>query len=116
MPNCNHTSEIVRFSTPTLQINFKTINPESIAEAYLVFKIDGTPGLTKDLTAATVHVGTQQEPGDWIAWTLTQAETGAWLENTSLTAYCDWKLSDGTRGRSHTKEFRVVETGKDEVI
>lgn len=114
--NCSTPGVIVRYSTPTIQINFKTIDPSTISEAYLVFKKFGVESLEKDLTSATVHVGTQEDPGDWISWTLTQSETGAWLENTSLTAYCDWKLSDGTRGRSHTKEFRVVETGKDEVI
>ena len=113
---CSTPGVIVRYSTPTIQINFKTIDPSTITEAYLVFKRSGEESLTKDISSATVHVGTQEDPGNWISWTLAQAETGAWLENTSLTAYCDWKLTDGTRGRSHSKEFRVVETGIDEVI
>ena len=116
MPNCNYTSEIARFSTPTIKIPFKTIAPESIAEAYLVLKLDGTPVLTRDLTTATRHTGTQQDPGDWISWTLTQAETGGFTEDTTVTAYCDWKLIDTTRGRSKVRDFRIVETGKDEVI
>ena len=107
--NCNGSGVIVRYSTPTIQINFNTIDPATIAEAYLVFKRAGVVVLTKELTEATVDE-------TWISWTLTQAETGAMLVNTSVTVCCDWKLNDGTRGRSHTKDFRIAETGVDEVI
>ena len=113
---CNSAGVIVRYSTPTIQINFNTIDPETISEAYLVFKLAGAAVLTKDLTTATVHAGTELDPGDWIAWTLSQSETGAMKVYSQLTAYCDWKLTDGTRGRSHSKVFQIVETGKDEVI
>lgn len=107
--NCNGSGVIARYSTPTIQINFKTIDPATISEAYLVFKRSGVPVLTKELDTATVDE-------TWISWTLTQAETGEMAVNTSLTVYCDWKLTDGTRGRSHTKDFRIAETGVNEVI
>lgn len=114
--NCNGSGVIVRYSTPTIKITFNTIDPTTIIEAYLVLKRAGAPVLTKDLTTATVHQGTEQDPGDWISWTLTQQETGALAVNSTVTVYCDWKLTDETRGRSHTKDFRIAETGKDEVI
>ena len=104
---CNNV--IVQFTTPTIKINFPTIDPTTISEAYLVFKTYGTAVLTKELSEATVDE-------DYISWTLTQAETGGLGLNSTVTIYCDWKLTDGTRGRSHTKDFRIAATGVDEVI
>lgn len=102
-------NEIVRYTTPTIQITFKTIDPAMISEAFLVFKRAGTAVLTKDFTSATVEEHS-------ISFTLSQADTGGFMVGSRVTVYCDWKLSDGTRGRSRAKEFSIADTGKDEVI
>lgn len=112
--NCN--AVIVRFTTPTIQVNFKAIDPEAIVEAFLVFKLNGEEVLSKDISSAYVHKGDAEDPESYISWVLSQEETGGLELNSRLTAYCDWKVEDGTRGRSRAKEFQIADTGKDEVI
>lgn len=104
---CNN--KIVQYSTPTIIINFPTVDTSAISEAYLVFKCAGATVLEKDLTSATVETKK-------ISWRLTQNETKSFVVNTSVKVCCDWKLSDGTRGRSVETEYWIVETGKNEVI
>ena len=107
MTTCNN--KIVQYSTPTIIINFPTVDTSTISEAYLVFKCAGATVLEKDLTSATVETKK-------ISWTLAQTETKTFALNTTLKVYCDWKLQNGTRGRSKEADFWVVETGKAEVI
>lgn len=99
---------IVKWTTPTFIIRFETIDPASLAEAYLsvVFK---TAVITKGLDQATVS---EHE----LVWTLTQEETGSLPLGQVVLVYCDWKTPDGTRGRSHRKDLLVAETGIDEVM
>lgn len=113
---CNGSGVIVRFTTPTIIIKFRTIDPETITEAFLVFKEEGEEVLSKPLSQASVHKATEEEPENYIAWTLTQEETGALELNSRVIVCCDWLIQDGTRGRSRTREIQIVDTGKDEVI
>ena len=106
---CYNTGVIVQYSTPTIIINFPTVNTANITEAYLVIKCAGATLLEKDLTAATVETKK-------VSWRLSQIDTGKLTPHTTVTVYCDWKLQDGTRGRSKTAEYGIVETGKAEVI
>ena len=106
---CYSTGVIVQYSTPTIIINFPTVNTANITEAYLVIKCAGATVLEKDLTAAAVEAKK-------VSWRLSQIDTGKLTPNTTVTVYCDWKLQDGTRGRANKAEYRVVEPGKSEVI
>ena len=101
--------EIVRWTTPTIKITFDTIDPAEITAAYLTIKTNGSTVVSKDVTTMTVGDG-------FISWTLTQEECGNLAANTRAVVVCDWKLSSGTRGKSRTAVFNVVEAGKDEVI
>ena len=109
MTNCANKGVIVQYTTPTILINFPTIDTSTITEAYLVFKTAGATVLEKDLAAATVEEKK-------VSWRLSQVETGKFALNTTVEIYCDWKLSDGTRGRSLKADYWIVETGKAEVI
>lgn len=113
--NCmnNGVGSIVQFSTPTMKITFKQIDPAKIVEAFLVIKDGGEVLLQKPLSDAEV-VSTEEEK--YIAWTLEQEETGALPLDETVRIYCDWLLEDETRGRSKRAEFTIVDTGVDEVI
>lgn len=100
---------IVQYTTPTIEIRFKSIDPATIIEAKLVAKYAGINVLCLDLSAATVNEKT-------LSWTLTQEQTATLKLNSTVRVYCDWKLSDGTRGRSKFADFLVVETGYGEVM
>lgn len=110
--NCGYTNNngvIVQYTTPTITITFPTIDVTTISEAYLVFKVNEVTVLTKELSDAIVGEKS-------LAWTLRQAETGGMPLYKIVRIYCDWLLQDGTRGRSKSADFTIVETGKSEVI
>lgn len=101
--------KIVRFSTPTIKVTYKTIDPANISEAYLTVLDESTTVLTKEIAAAEI--------GDnYIAWTLSQSDTEKLTVGSTVKICCDWKLENGTRGRSVMKEYWVAETGVNEVI
>lgn len=100
---------IVQYTTPTIRITFKTIDPATIIEAYLVFKYAGDDVLTKPLSSATVSENS-------LDFTLTQSESASLPLNATVRIYCDWKLNDGTRGRSKYADYTIVETGYPEVM
>lgn len=99
---------IIRFTTPTLKFTFSEINVADIATAYLVIKQNDRTVLERGLDSATADESS-------LSWTLTQEETGK-LCKTDTSIVCDWKLLDGTRGRSKVKTEKVVNSGKNEVI
>lgn len=101
---CN---QIIKYTTPTIRITFPTIDTSLISEAYLSFKVGPTTLLALD--SYTTEVGL-------ISFTLTQEQTGAFPLGTEVTLVCDWKLNDGTRGRSKTLTCRIAPAGKSEVI
>lgn len=100
---------LIAGTTPTITIAFSTIDTDDIVEAYLCVKYGGTNLIEKDLDDATVATGS-------VAWKLTQAETLAMPLGSSVMVMCDWKLDDGTRGRSKVVRCVVEESGKEEVI
>lgn len=102
-------NEIVRWTTPTVKITFQTIDVTEITQAYLTVRCNGSTITTKDITT----MGTGE---DFISWTLTQEETGKLTASTQVFICADWKLTDGTRGRSKTGKYYVVEAGVDEEI
>ena len=103
---------IIRYTTPTLKFTFSEVEVADIAAAFLIVKQGGKTIIERDIETAVV-TNTQTEKS--LAWKLTQDETKK-LSKTQATIYCDWKLNDGTRGRSHVKTEQIEDTGKQEVI
>lgn len=101
--------ELIRGTTPTIKITFSTVSVESIAVAYLTIKQNDRTMIEKTLEDAT----TEEHA---ISWRLTQTETLGLLENVRAVICCDWRLADGTRGRSRIESSQIGEPGKDEVI
>lgn len=102
-------AEIVRGTTPTIKFRFSTIDPTSIVVGVFTAKIGNLTVIEKDLSDAVVD-------SEYISWKLTQEETLRFSRSRKATIVCDWKVGDGTRGRSKTATFDVTEPGKDEVI
>ena len=103
---------LVRGTTPSFEITFNTVSVSDIVVAYLVFKSGGKIVLEKDLTTATVGDKT-------LTWTLSQEESFLVGRSNSVRhvdVVCDWKLSDGTRGRSSVAPCIIELPGKNEVI
>ena len=110
---------IIRYTTPTIQFKFSTVSVTDITVAYLVIKQGGRAVIERDLTTATiVHTTNGQNvvTENYLQWKLTQEETKKLSKNLDATIYCDWKLSDGTRGLSHVKQDTVDDCGKEEVL
>ncbi len=99
---------IIRYTTPTIKFTFSDISVNNITTAYLIVKQNGRTVIERDLSSASVEEGV-------ISWSLAQVETGK-LSKTNATIYCDWKLRDGTRGRSNVATEAIEESGKSEVI
>ena len=102
-------TEIVKGTTPTVTIRFPTVDVNLIEAAYLVFRDNNNTIIEKPIADA-------EKADASLMWRLQQRETLRLNVGRTVTVYCDWRLQDGTRGRSKKAEFLVVETGKNEVI
>lgn len=102
---------IIRGTTPTVQFTFKKIDVDDIAVAYISVKQNKAPVIEQDLTEATVS-----SQDNTITWRLTQDQTLLLSTARNAKIVCDWRLDDGTRGRSATLEVSIDNPGKDEVI
>lgn len=102
-------NEIVRRTTPTIQIRFTRVRTTDIQEAFLTIKCFDKALIEKGLDTANVNK-------DGINWRLSQEDTEVLPKGRRVEICCDWKTYDGTRGRSEVAEFRVANPGKDEVI
>lgn len=100
---------IIRGTTPTIKFTFSQVQATNITVAYLVIKQVGRPIIERDISTAT-------RESDKLSWTLEQAETLKLSKGTKADVYCDWKLQDGTRGRSNVVSEAVEDSGKVEVI
>ena len=108
---------IIRYTTPTLKFEYSDIDVTDITDAFLCLKQLNKTIIERDLTTATVvHETVGQTTANYISWTLTQTETAKLPRGTAVQIYCDWKLDDGTRGRSHLLTMPVEDSGKQEVI
>lgn len=102
-------AQIIRGTTPTLIFQYSDITVSDITTAYLTIKQSGNTVIERDLTTATIGE-------DSISWELTQEETLELNGARQARVVCDWVLSSGIRGRSHTLDAEVGEPGKNEVI
>lgn len=100
---------LIRGTTPTIKITFKTIDPTTITDAYLVLKQECVEKVKSDISNATVS-------SDFISWTLDQNETLQLAPFKNVDIFCDWKTDTGLRGRSKFYSCIVEDTGVDEVI
>ena len=100
---------IINGTTPTITFTFSDVAVDSIAVAYLVIKMGRDVLLERDISTATVTEAT-------LSWVLTQEETLALPAGAQISICCDWRLADGTRGRSNIATYGVERTGKNEVI
>lgn len=100
---------LISGTTPTITIAFDTIDTDDIVESILCVKHNGTNLIEKDIDDATVASGS-------VSYKLTQAETFILPVGSSVLVMCDWKLDDGTRGRSKIVRCIVEQSGKEEVI
>lgn len=107
--NCMNRSTIVQYTTPTITFTFPTIDPATIAEAYLVIKYAGVNVLVKDLDQAEVNEHD-------ITWILSQEDTEKLIVNSTVRIYCDWVTENGLRGRSKRADYVIDETGLSEVL
>ena len=107
--------EIIRGTTPTLLYTFQDIDPGDVTFAYLLIKQQNATKIEKGLSDATVTADTQTVKGN-ISFTLSQAETLTLSNRYKAVVSLDWKLSDGTRGRSNVVMFTVEDSGKNEVV
>lgn len=103
---------IIRYTTPTIKFTFSAVSVTDITVAYLVIKQNGSTVIERGINTAVI---TDTADESSLAWTLTQAESGSLAKSTTM-IYCDWKLSDGTRGRSNVKTETVEDCGKQSVI
>lgn len=100
---------LIRGTTPTLEFTYSDITVSDIVKALLVIKQDKRTMIEKDIGTATVSENS-------IAWTLAQEDTLLLREQRDAFIMCDWKLADGTRGRSKVLVVDVEDPGKSEVI
>lgn len=100
---------IIRGTTPTITFNFSDVTVSSIEVAILSIKQAEKTIIEKTLTEAVVGETS-------LSWKLTQEETLSLNEKVGCKIVCDWKLNDGTRGRSKFLTVDTGEAGKDEVI
>ena len=108
---------IIRYTTPTLKFEYSDVNVTDITDAILSLKQLNSTIIERDLTTATVvHETVGSTTVNYISWTLTQLETSKLPKGTTVQIYCDWKLEDGTRGRSKVLSEPVEDTGKQAVI
>lgn len=109
MPGEN-ASAIVRGTTPTIQMSYKTVDVESIAEAYLTIRQEATGlELEKDISQAV-------RGEDTLSWTLTQEETLRLRPPCSVRLQCRYRLPDGTAGASKIYTVYPYQILKDGVI
>lgn len=107
--------EIIRGTTPTLIYTFQGVDPGSLIYCYLLVKQGLRIVVEKNLADAEVTADTEESKGS-VSFTLSQADTLLLTEGKTATVSLDWKLSNGTRGRSNIASFRVSSSGKNEVV
>lgn len=104
---------IIRGTTPTIEFIFDDIDPNDITTAVLSIKQNNKTIIERDLSSSYLETVNEIQV---LAWKLTQEETFQLSSRIDAYIVCDWKLVDGTRGRSHSLITPVGEPGKDEVI
>lgn len=101
---------IIRGTTPILRFTFKEVNVNNITDAFLIIKRDQTNIIEKSIDEVAARTETTLD------WKLSQQETLSLPEGMIVDICCDWKIVDGTRGRSNISRECVESSGKDEVI
>lgn len=99
--------EIVKGTTPTIEVKFSIVDPTTITAAILTISANSIIVLQKELTDATV--GTNS-----LSWTLTQSET-LQLAGRAI-VMLNWLTSEGVRGVSESKMVWFSQNPVNEVM
>ena len=103
-------AEIINATTPTIEFSFSTVNVQTIAVANMYIKnLSGTILIEKDLSTAVVGQKS-------LSWKLSQVESLTLPIGSEISVVLDWRIADGTRGRSKVGRYIVAAPGKGEVI
>lgn len=109
---CNKAGLIIRGTTPTIVITYKTIDVSDIIEAYLTIKQEATNiEINKTLTDATIL--TDQNA---LGFMLTQEDTLSFEEKSMLKLQCRYLLQDGSAGASAKFDVSPYDILRDGVI
>lgn len=100
-------AEIVRGTTPTIEVKFSTIDTSTITAAVLTISANNSIVLQKDLQDAIVSAGS-------LSWILTQAET--LLISGKTQVMLNWLTSEGVRGVSESKMVWFSQNPVNEVM
>ena len=103
--------ELIKGTTPTIQFVFSAINVAEIETAFLIVKQFNRNVIEKSIDEADIDTESNS-----LEWELEQQDSLKLSARDEAVICCDWKLQDGTRGRSNVVECRVTLSGKDEVI
>ncbi len=101
---------VVRGTTPTITMSFKTINVANITEAWLTLTQEAPATLNIQKVLADASVGTKT-----LSWTLTQTETLAIDIKFNIKIQCRYLMTDGTAGASPIYEvtpYQVLKGGE----
>lgn len=105
-------ADIIRGTTPTIKIKFKSVSVADIVIAYLTIRSRGEILVEKELDTAAVNPSENS-----LTWRLEQEDTLSLpVANVPVTVLCDWMTSGRVRGRSRQVICRVGDTGKNEIF
>ena len=99
---------IIRGTTPTIKYTFNDVQVSTITAAYMTVQMGGRTLFEKELSDDTT--GT-----NYIAWTLTQAETIS-MTGEYIMVMLNWLTDSGTRGASAESKFYITSNMKEVVI
>lgn len=109
---CDNNEIIIRGTTPTIVIRYKTISVSDIIGAYLTIKQSSNRlVINKDLSNATIDLENNS-----LSWKLSQEETLQINEQYMLRLQCRYLLSDGTAGSSPNYDVSPYDILRDGVI
>lgn len=108
MPNAY--SQIMRGTTPSITMTYRTVDVSTIVEAWLTIKQDVPQTvINKDLSAAEVGAST-------LTWYLTQEDTLRIKNGRNVQIQCRYLLQDGTAGGSAIYDVSPYDILRDGVI
>ena len=109
---CNKTGLIVRGTTPTIVITYRTIDVSEIKEAYLTIEQPASNVVINK----TLSAGDASVEENALRWSLSQEDTLQIQDKYPLKIQCRYLLNDDTAGSSPIYEMSPYSILKDGVI
>ena len=107
---CNKAGLIIRGTTPTIVMTYKTIDVSDIVEAYLTIRQSANK-VEINKTIANADIGEKT-----LSWKLTQEDTLQIDGRYSVEIQCRYLLNDGTAGSSAVYDIPAYKILRDGVI